>query len=110
MAARAGCPLSHPDPEHPGGTDPRSAAGRKVILHGHVLPEALPSPLCQRDGAISVIYPTAVHSQSSAQLFKKGKKKEKKSGFRPFLQIQPHFSSAPGESQLNPIMGQLWLG
>lgn len=77
-AVRAGCPLSHPDPRHPGGTDPHSAARRKVILHGHVVvAEALPSPPCRRDGAIDVIYLMAVHSQSSTQLFKKKKKKRK---------------------------------
>lgn len=76
---------------------------RKVILHGRVLPEALPSPLWRRDGAIGAFYPMAVHSQSSTQLFKK--KKKEKSGFIPFLQIQPHFSGAPGNRSLIPLWG-----
>lgn len=74
------------------------------------IPTALPGgksssmgTCCRRDGTIGVIYPMAVHSQSSTQLFKK----KNTSGFRPFFQIQPHFSGALGNHSLIPLWGSL---
>lgn len=106
-ARRPRCPLPSPAAPcatcHRGALGPAGPIALNVVLGGHVLPRAVPSPppAAQAVGTLPI--------QSPPLGYLRRKKKKERIGTYPILANPSSFLWSPWELQRNPITGQLWL-